>query len=224
MTNTDTIFGKLYRAALQSARLEAWTWDAARPAYDAEDAAQDAMVVLLEQLQDGRSDDAPVGPFVRRVAKNRVRTAGRTYARRKRAQRAAWERRTAVESSAYAAERALAGAPAHLLRIARLTQAQNRAELAGESTYWADLRWSEARGLLREHAEERGYGDAPRFTPAPLMPAPEAPAEDWKRPEPPVVTRCAPRESVATERSAYLRAPLQDDGRDWAAWVAEHCA
>ena len=216
MTNTDTIFGQLHRASLQSARLEAWTWDAARPAYDAEDAAQDAMVVLLEQLQDGRSDDAPVEPFVRRVAKNRIRTAGRTYARRRSAQRAVWERRTAAESGAYAAERALAGAPAHLLRIARLTQAQNRAELAGESTYWADLRWSEARGLLREYAEERGYGAAPTYEPAPLMPSPAAPQDDWKPAAEPVVTRCAPY----APSPAPVRPPLQDDGRDWTAWAA----
>lgn len=218
--NIDNTFERLRAQALQSARLEAWTWDASRPVYDAEDAAQDAMVVLLEQLQDGRSDDAPVEPFVRRVAKNRVRTAGRTYARRRRAQRAVWERRTAAESGAYAAERALAGAPAHLLRVARLTQAQNRAELAGDSSYWADMRWSEARGLIREHAEERGYGDAPRYEAAPLMPAPAAPAEDWKPAPAPAVTSCAQYEPAP----AAERAPLQDDGRDWAAWAAEHCA
>lgn len=214
----DNTFERLRAQALQSARLEAWTWDAARPAYDPEDAAQDAMVVLLEQLRDGRADDAPAGPFVRRVAKNRIRTAGRTYARRRKAQRAAWERRTAAESGAYAAERALAGAPAHLLRIARLTQAQNRAELASDSTYWADLRWSEARGLLREYAEGRGYGAAPTYEPAPLMPAPAAPAEDWKPAAEPVVTSCAPYEPAP----AAERPPLQDDGRDWTAWAADN--
>jgi hypothetical protein len=214
------LFAQLRAAALQSARSEAWTWNAARPAYDADDAAQDAMAVLLEQLQDGRDDDAPAEPFVRRVAKNRIRTAGRTSARRRAAQRAVWERRTAAESGAYAAERALAGAPAHLLRIARLTQAQNRAELAGDSTYWADLRWSEARGLLREHAEQRGYAAAPSFEPQPLMPAPDAPQEDWKPAPEPVVTQCEPYRSP---EPAQLP-PLQDDGRDWTAWAAEHCA
>lgn len=194
----DNTFEDLRAQALQSARLEAWTWDAARPAYDPEDAAQDAMVVLLEQLRDGRADDAPAGPFVRRVAKNRIRKAGEVYARRRKAQRAAWERRTAVESSAYAAERALAGAPAPMLRIARLTQAQCRSEWS-HSTYAADLRWSKARALVRAYAEDRGYADAPRFEAAPVMPAPDAPAGDWKRPAPPVV-RAAPAWPAPMER------------------------
>lgn len=211
-----SLFAQLHAAALQSARLEAWTWAAARPEYDADDAAQDAMLVLLEQLAEGRADDAPAEPFVRRVAKNRIRTAGRTYARRKGLQRAAWERRTALESSAHAAERALAGAPAHLLRIARLTQEQNRRELALDSTYWADLRWTKARGLIRKHAEMRGYGAAPVFEPAPLMPAPAAPAEDWQPAPAPVVTECEPYRSP---EPAPLP-PLADDGRDWTGWAA----
>ena len=208
MDKLNHTFLTLHAAALTSARNEQYTYDAARPEYGPEDAAQDAMIVLLEQLSAGRDDDAPVVPFVRRVAKNRIRTAGRTYARRNSLARAGWEKLQRTESDALAAERALAGAPAHLLRVARLTQAQNRAENADLSTYHADLIRSESRGLLRELAESRGYSDAPSVQAAPLMPR-KSHAQDWQEPKPPKCT------GVSAERAERIHAEWTEHLAEW---------
>ena len=208
MDKLNHTFLTLHAAALTSARSEQYTYDAARPEYGPEDAAQDAMVVLLEQLAEGRADAAPVEPFVRRVAKNRIRTAGRTYARRKSLARAGWEKLQRTESDALAAERALAGAPEHLVRVARLTQAQNRAENADLSTYHADLIRSESRALLAELAESRGYADAPSYEPAPIMPR-KSHAQDWR---PPSAPKCT---GINAERAERIHAEWTEHLAEW---------
>lgn len=146
-------------------------FDAAKPWYDAEDAAHDAIVLTLEKAAAGTL--APYGGkrgewtnaerthrFAARVAKNKAMRAGVKYADRKRILAALpeWEAAPRLDAATIAAD-IVDALPAQWLAIARLTRAeaitQGRAD--GLSAWHSMSRWDTARQSCRETAVALGY-------------------------------------------------------------------
>lgn len=158
-------------ALVRTAAITQGIYDAAKPWYDAEDAAHDAIVLTLEKAAAGTLNpyEGPKGEwtsaqrthrFAARVAKNKAMRAGIKYAERKAALAAMpdWAKAPRIDAATLAAE-VVAGLPERWLKIARLTRAEairlGRAE--GLSAWQSMGRWDTARQSCRETAVALGY-------------------------------------------------------------------